>query len=202
MFTGIIHNRYPVSSINDQEGLRTFSVGLSEEFCSGLKIGASVSVSGVCLTATKIENGNVFFDVMQETLVKTTISNLKQDELVNIERSARVGDEIGGHRVSGHVTGMAEIANIEDSANNRVITFVCDPSWMEYILPKGFIALDGCSLTVVDVLVDRFTVHFIPETLEKTTFGTKKVGDKVNLEIDPQTQAIVETVKRYVEQHP
>lgn len=201
MFTGIVHNRYPVTAIRDTEGLRTFSVGLSDVMRDGLKIGASVAVGGVCLTVTLIEGKDVFFDVMQETLDKTTIGVLGQGDEVNVERSMKAGDEIGGHRVSGHVTGMAEIAKVDAPANNRVMTFQCDPAWMEYILPKGFIALDGCSLTVINVFDDSFTVHFIPETIERTTFGMKQVGDKVNLEIDPQTQAIVETVKRYVAQH-
>jgi riboflavin synthase len=164
----------------------------------GLQQGASVSIEGVCLTVSHIDGSRISFDMMGETLAKTTLGALKVGDRVNTERSIRADAEIGGHRVSGHVTGTAAIVNLETPPNNHILTFECEPAWMEYILPKGFIALDGCSLTVVDALPNGFTVHLIPETLRITTFGTKKVGDRVNLELDPTTQAIVETVKRYL----
>lgn len=167
----------------------------------GIKQGASVSVSGVCLTVAAIDGSKLAFDMMEETLEKTTLGSLKVGDLANIERSITVDAEIGGHRVSGHVTGVAEIINLDTPPNNHILTFKCDPTWMDYILPKGFIALDGCSLTVVDVMKEGgFTIHLIPETLRITTFGEKKVGDWVNLEIDSTTQAIVETVKKYLTQ--
>jgi len=117
---------------------------------------------------------------------------------VNVERSAKMGDEIGGHPMSGHVSTMAQITNMDDQENNRVITFRVEPVWMRFIFSKGFIGLDGASLTVVDAdkQLGTFKVWFIPETLKLTRFGTKQVGDWVNVEIDPQTQVIVETVER------
>ena len=138
------------------------------------------------------------FDAMQETLVKTTIGSLKQGDQVNVERSAKMGDEIGGHVVSGHVSTMAEIVDVAESENNKVVTFHVEPQWMRYIFSKGFISLDGASLTVVDAdkEVGTFKVWLIPETLRVTKFGSKKVGERVNVEIDPQTQVIVETVER------
>ncbi|MEK7532799.1 MAG: riboflavin synthase, partial [Patescibacteria group bacterium] len=116
---------------------------------------------------------------------------------VNIERSASLGDEIGGHLLSGHIMGTAEITDIDHSDNNHRVTFRAPREWMKYIFSKGFIALDGCSLTIVEVdkTASTFTVWLIPETLRVTTFGFKKVGDKVNVEIDSRTQTIVDTVQ-------
>lgn len=197
MFTGIIKGKFPVVSIVDREGLRSFVVQLSPELVENLSTGASVAVDGVCFTVTSIDHDRVSFDAMEETLRKTTIGTLKEGDNVNIERSARIGDEIGGHVMSGHVSTMAEIVNVSESENNKAVTFKVDPEWMKYIFSKGFISLDGASLTVVDAdkLNGTFQVWFIPETLKLTKFGEKGIGDHVNLEIDPQTQVIVETVE-------
>lgn len=197
MFTGIIKGKFPVVKILDREGLRTFFVSLFPDLVEGLKIGASVAIDGVCFTATSIDGLNVSFDAMEETLRKTTIGELKEGDCVNIERSARMGDEIGGHIMSGHVSTTATIIDIHESENNKAMTFEVDPKWMRFIFSKGFISLDGASLTVVDAKKEEgeFDVWFIPETLRLTCFGEKKIGDHVNVEIDPQTQVIVETVE-------
>lgn len=197
MFSGIVQRQCSVKKMTLSEGLLRFTVELNE-LAQDVRIGASVAVSGVCLTVVEKTAKEVTFDVIQETLTKTTLGMIHEGDQVNIERSVRVGDEIGGHRVSGHVTGMATIRSIETPTNNWIVTLGCDPVWIDYLLPKGFVALDGCSLTIVEVGSDWFTVHLIPETLRVTTFGQKKVGDKVNLELDPETQAIVATVKRYL----
>ncbi len=201
MYTGIIAGKFKVKKIVDTEGLRSFIVELNKDLIYGLSLGASVSVNGVCFTVTKVEGLNVGFDAMQETLDKTTISDIKEEDFVNIERSAKIGDEIGGHTMSGHVSTMANIINIKTSQNNKVMTFKVDNDWMKYIFSKGFIGLDGASLTVVNAQKEDglFDIHFIPETLRNTCFGDKQVGDRVNLEIDPSTQTIVDTVERYLE---
>lgn len=201
MFTGIVHNHYPVTQITDSPGLRSFAVALPAELLEGLQIGASVSVAGVCLTVTRIDGDNVFFDAMSETLQKTTLGELRVGDTVNIQRSFRAMDEIGGHIVSGHVDNLASITEVQQNGGDQRAVFRVEPRFMEYILPKGFIALDGCSLTVVDVGPDWFSVAFIPETLRRTTFGQKKAGDKVNVEIDRQTQMVVETVKKYMQRY-
>jgi len=159
-----------------------------------------VAVGGVCLTATEIDGDRVRFDAMAETLRRTTLGALQVGARVNVERSYRVGDEVGGHIVSGHVTGTAEIVAVEATETNRAVTFRCDPSWMKYLLPKGFVALDGCSLTLsdVDARASTFRVWFIPETLRLTSFGQKTEGDLVNLELDSRTQTIVDTVESYL----
>lgn len=201
MFSGIVQQKSSVIKSEQELGLTHLEVDLGA-LSNGLQLGASVSVSGVCLTVTKVVGTVASFDMMGETLAKTNLGHLKSDDFVNTERSAKVGDEIGGHQVSGHVSGVVTISNIETPPNNWIVTFDVDPTWMAYILPKGFVALDGCSLTIVDVGPNWFTVHLIPETLRLTTFGDKRAGDVVNFEIDPMTRAIVDTVKKFLLQHP
>ncbi len=198
MFTGIVQGKFPVVRLEDQSGLRRFDVSLSPELAQGVALGASIAVNGVCLTAARLNGNEIGFDVMEETLRKTTLGKLSEGMLVNIERSARMGDEIGGHVMSGHVSTIAEIVTVKMPENNKAVTFKVDPIWMKYIFSKGFIGLDGASLTVVDADKEKgtFQVWFIPETLRLTTFGEKGVGDQVNVEIDAMTQAIVETVEQ------
>lgn len=198
MYTGIIQALCPVVKLQKAPGLTSFVIELPEKLKVGLQIGASVAIDGVCLTVTEIEVNKISFDAMQETLHKTTIGTLKEGDFVNVERSAKMGDEIGGHPMSGHVSTMAKIVAVDESENNKVMTFQVEPSWMRCIFSKGFISLDGASLTVVDAQKDAgtFKVWFIPETLRLTRFGKKQKGDFVNVEIDPQTQVIVETVER------
>jgi riboflavin synthase len=197
VFTGIVQGSFAIQSIVDRSGLRTLTVALPAAMREGLEIGASVAIAGVCLTVTGMAGEGVTFDAIEETQHRTTLGRLRQGQRVNVERSARTGVEIGGHELSGHVDGTAEIAAIDRPPGNHVITFRAPRELMRYVFTKGFIALDGCSLTVVDV--DRgagtFTVHLIPETLRVTTFGEKLPGDRVNLEIERRTQVIVDTVR-------
>lgn len=197
MYSGIVQGKCPVVDLKREEGLIHLTLDLGS-LVENIKRGASVSISGVCLTVAEIAGSRITFDVMGETLAKTMIGMLQIGDEVNIERSAQVGDELGGHIVSGHVSGTAKIIRLEQPMNNHIVTFECAKEWMDFILPKGFIALDGCSLTIVDVGPNWFTVHLIPETLRLTTFGQKKEGDFVNLELDPMTQVVVETTKRYL----
>ncbi|HVR29926.1 MAG TPA: riboflavin synthase subunit alpha [Thermoanaerobaculia bacterium] len=200
MFTGIVQGSCPVVRIVERPGLRTLLVDLPETLLRGLETGASVAVSGVCLTVTAITPEGVAFDAIQETQDRTTLRELRPGDRVNVERSARAGDEVGGHELSGHVDGTAEITAVERPPGNHVVTFRAPRELLRYVFPKGFIALDGCSLTVVDVNRDAstFTVHLVPETLRVTTFGDKRPGDRVNLEIERRTQAIVDTVREVV----
>ena len=197
MFTGIVQAMLPVTSLETKPGLITLGVPMLPTLGENLQIGASVAVDGVCLTVSRMEGELAFFDAMAETLRKTTLGQLKEGHQVNVERSMKAGDEIGGHIVSGHVKGTAEIVHVETSENNHAVTFQTAPENMKYIFSKGFIALDGCSLTIVDVDKDKaqFSIWLIPETLRVTTFGYKGVGDFVNLEIEAKTQAIVDTVE-------
>ncbi|MEX0446657.1 riboflavin synthase subunit alpha [Xenorhabdus sp. SGI246] len=201
MFTGIVQGKAPIVAIEEKTHFRTHVVKFPPELLPEIETGASVSHNGCCLTVTKIDGDLISFDLMKETLRLTNLGELKVGDLVNLERAAKFGDEIGGHLMSGHVITTAEIAKIFTSENNHEIWFrIYDKQLMKYILHKGFIGIDGISLTIGDVVNNRFCVHLIPETLERTTLGKKRIGQKVNIEIDPQTQAIVDTVERFMAQ--
>ncbi|MBW3697817.1 riboflavin synthase subunit alpha [Vibrio sp. T187] len=196
MFTGIVQGLATVVAIEQKEKFQTHVIELSSEMNQGLTIGASVAHNGCCLTVTQIDGEQISFDLMQATLALTNLGELKAGDQVNIERAAKFGDEIGGHSMSGHISQVAEIVDIIITENNRTIWFELPESVMKYVLAKGYIGIDGCSLTIGEVEDNRFSVHLIPETLTRTLFGKRVVGDKVNIEFDPQTQAIVDTVER------
>lgn len=201
MFTGIVQGKGRVIAIEDKGDFRTHIIELPNELVGNLETGASVANNGCCLTVTKIEGTKISFDLVKETLRLTNLGELKVGSEVNIERAAKYGDEIGGHVMSGHIVTTAEVAKIITSENNLQIWFrIFDKALMKYILHKGFIGIDGISLTVGDVVNNRFCVHLIPETRDRTTLGRKRLGDKVNIELDPQTQAIVDTVERVMAQ--
>lgn len=199
MFSGIVQGVAPIHSITEKADFRTQVVKLPPEMRKGLAIGASVANNGVCLTVTEINDDLVSFDLMQETLRITNLGALKVGDWVNIERAMQMGAEIGGHILSGHVYCTATISNIIASENNRQIWFeLPNTEVMKYILTKGFVAVDGISLTVGEVRGNQFCVNLIPETLQRTLMGQRNLGDRVNIEIDSQTQAIVDTVERYL----
>ena len=196
MFTGIVQGTAKVVHIDKKDRFQTHVLVLEGALNEGLEIGASVAHNGCCLTVTKIEGTQISFDLMQATLALTNLGELEEGDSVNIERAAKFGDEIGGHSMSGHSSLMAEISEVIDTPNNRTIWFTLPQESMKYVLAKGYIGLDGCSLTIGEVEDSRFSVHLIPETLERTLFGRRQAGEKINVEFDPQTQAIVDTVER------
>ena len=197
MFTGIVKALSVVTDFQKKQGIAHLTLILPSELIENLEIGASVAVNGACLTVTTIAADRVSFDLIQETLDCTNLNSIQIGDRVNVERSAKFGDEIGGHLLSGHVYGTATIAHIENFPNNHVVALKVDPRWMKYFFPKGFIALDGISLTLVDVNpTGTLTVHLIPETLKTTTLGFKKTGDLINVEIDSRTQVIVDTLTK------
>lgn len=201
MFTGIVQGTATLVSIDEKPNFRTHVVALPDAMLAGLETGASVAHNGCCLTVTEINGNHVSFDLMKETLRITNLGELVVGDSVNVERAAKFNDEIGGHLMSGHIMTTAEVAKILTSENNRQIWFkMRDKTLMKYILHKGYIGIDGISLTVGEVTASRFCVHLIPETLERTTLGSKKLGNRINIEIDPQTQAIVDTVERVLAQ--
>jgi riboflavin synthase len=197
MFTGIVQDLVTVQTVTDEGDLRRLSLDLGE-MTDNLQLGASVAVNGTCLTVTRVHQGSACFDVIMETLRTTNLGDIQAGHLVNVERSFRVGDEIGGHIVSGHVTATAQILARRVVGHDHVLRFALDPAWMKFVFHKGFIALDGASLTVssVDRQHNTFEVSLIPETLARTTLGRKGEGDKVNVEVDAQTMTTVETVER------
>ncbi|WP_394251003.1 riboflavin synthase subunit alpha [Vibrio profundi] len=196
MFTGIVQGLATVVAIEQKDKFQTHVIQLGDDLNQGLSIGASVAHNGCCLTVTKIEGEQVSFDLMQATLRLTNLGEVNVGDQVNIERAAKFGDEIGGHSMSGHISLVAAIVDVIKTENNRTIWFELPESVMKYVLAKGYIGIDGCSLTIGEVEGCRFSVHLIPETLTRTLFGSRGIGDKVNIEFDPQTQAIVDTVER------
>lgn len=200
MFTGIVQGTAKVVSIEKKTGLQTHSIILPAEFARQVEIGASIAHNGCCLTVTRINGDRVTFDLMQETLRLTNLGDLNEGNDINFERAAKFGDEIGGHVMSGHIIDTVEITDVTTSENNKTLWFKVSEQLMKYILPKGFVGLNGCSLTIGDVTDTTFSVHLIPETLERTTFGQSVIGDRVNLEIDANTQAVVETIERVMKQ--
>lgn len=197
MFTGIVQGLKAVLDIEEQTHLRRLVIAL-DELSEGLSLGASVAVNGTCLTVTAVDGAAVTFDVIAETLSLTNLGGLRVGSLVNVERSFRIGEEVGGHIVSGHITGAAMLERIDERENERNLFFRVPPACMKYLLHKGFVALDGASLTIASVARDRdqISVCLIPETIARTTLGRVVCGDRVNLEVDAQTQAIVDTVER------
>lgn len=196
MFTGIVKTTGIVTKSTDKGGIRTLMVQIDPEYIRGIETGASVSLSGACLTVTEILSDALVFDAIDTTLELTTIGLLTVNDQINIERSFRVGDEVGGHILSGHIGTMATVVERIEQGNNVHMRFDVPAEFMKYVITKGYIAVDGCSLTIVEVVDTTFRVAFIPETMRLTTFGTKTIGDKVNIELDSQTVAIVETVER------
>jgi riboflavin synthase len=201
MFTGIVRGRGKIHKIEKLPGLYKIDVELPAGAEEGVELGASIANDGVCLTVAHINGRIIRFDVMQETLNKTTLGTLKEGDEVNIERAAKDGQEVGGHLISGHIDTTVEVFKIEQPENNYVIHFKVPPQWMQYIFAKGYIALNGASLTIasVDKANSTFNVWLIPETMRLTTFGLKNVGQKINLEVERTTQVIVETVQRYLD---
>lgn len=204
MFTGIVQSALKIDSIEKKPGLWTLALSLPASMLSGLEIGASIALNGACLTVTQIipnENGaQVKFDVMMATLNLTNLNQLKENTLVNVERAARFGDDIGGHQLSGHVFTTVNVVDIERPENNCIIWFELTDAIKPYVFDKGYIGLNGCSLTIAQVKDDRFCVYLIPETLNITTYKEVEVGTSINLEIDTQTQVIVDTVERMLKQ--
>jgi len=195
MFSGIVQHLGKISHLDHRKNFLRYAVSLP--YHVNLSLGASVSIDGACQTVVKIEKHTVFFEAIQETLKCTILNRYTLGRTVHIERSLRVGDEIGGHFLSGHVYGVATVDRSIRSASHHELMLRCPTEWMKYILLKGFIAINGVSLTVVAVDPNgKFSVHLIPETLKRTTLGRQEEGDCVNIELDTQTQAIVDTVER------
>jgi riboflavin synthase len=201
MYSGITRGLFPVVELERRAGLVHFTVELSAELAQGLELGASVAFDGTCLTVVALKGRLASFDAVAETLSHTTLGELERGRLLSVERSVRVGDELGGHDVFGHVIGTGTVVEVGNVGAQLDLTIAVPASWMKYILHKGFVALDGSSLTVGNVYEEgRFEVHLIPETQRLTNFANKRVGDRVNVELDPRTVAIVDTVERVLAQ--
>ena len=199
MFTGIVQGLGAIKSIEEGDGITTFCVKCPDT--QDLVIGASVAIDGVCLTATSIKGELVTFDIIPETMERTTLGERVVDDTVNIERSLRYGDEVGGHLLSGHIIGRGLVTYSESVGEGAQLKLKAPPSIQKYIQTKGYIGIDGISLTLGEVNENEFDLHIIPETLRLTTLGSKQAGDAVNIEIDSTTMMIVETVERLLKEN-
>lgn len=199
VFTGIVQGVLPVVALERGADHTALTLELGERHARDLQLGASVAIDGVCLTVVELDAGRARFDVIAATAAVTTLAGIEVGSRVNVERSLREGDELGGHRLSGHVMGVGTVVPRTTEGGGISLDVHVEPSLSEYIFPKGFVAVDGCSLTVAAVDDSSFTVHLIPETRRRTTLGAKRRGDRVNVEPDAATVAIVETVKRVLQ---
>ena len=194
MFTGIVAASCEVVATEQGEEVRSIVVDLSD-YDDDLEIGASVAIDGVCMTVVSAIDGHVRFEAIPETLERTTVGLLKQGSRVNIERSLRMGDELGGHILSGHIMSTARILQRTQKGEGIDLLIEHQADTKPYILEKGYVAVDGMSLTVGEVQSEGFNLHIIPETLRITTIGAKTEGDLVNIEVDSRTQAVVDTIR-------
>ncbi len=198
MYMGLVQGAADVAKAENLPGrlalVLRFPAGLTE----GLTLGASVAVEGVCLSVTSIDGDLIGFDATKGTLDTTNLGTLDHARL-NVERSAKMGDEIGGHITAGHVSTTAEIVGFEKHAEEHMWLKIRVPApWHRYVFKRGFLAVNGCSLTVAEADGDVFTINLIPETLRQTTFSLYTVGDKVNIEVDHQTMVMVDTIEHSV----
>ena len=196
MFTGIVSGQGHIQNIKNNVDYTSITIKAAAGFSKNLKRGASVAVNGVCLTVKKGTTDLLEFDVIAETLEKTNFKLLSKGNKVNLERSMKANTEIGGHLVSGHIHGVGVIKSIDDRGKTKDLRIQPPASLMEYLFYKGYVGLNGCSLTIGKVFKSSFNIHLIPETIKVTNFQKMKKGDLINIEIDQTTINTVETIKK------
>ncbi|MDP6666676.1 MAG: riboflavin synthase [Dehalococcoidia bacterium] len=194
MFSGIIEEVGTVVSY-DGETLVVSAGGVLDD----LKVSESILVAGACLTVTELTESTFTVDTVPETRQRTNFGDLAPGARVNLERSLRYGDRVGGHMVQGHVDGVGAVRSIIEDGNSRVIVFEAPENIITNVVEKGFIAIDGTSLTIVDRNPDSFSVAIIPFTFDHTTFGELSEGSRVNLEADVTAKYVASLVEPYLE---
>tara|TARA_B100001093_G_C26675181_1_gene947935 strand:- start:243 stop:857 length:615 start_codon:yes stop_codon:yes gene_type:complete len=195
MFSGIVQGTGEVSKVISKKDYISIEINPPKNFNKSLKKGASISVDGVCLTSVDKGIKKLRFDVIEETISRTNIKAIKKGSVVNLERSIKASTEIGGHLMSGHIHCTGKIKKILNKNSTKDIIVEFPKKFKEYIFEKGYIGLNGCSLTLGKVNIASFYLHLIPETLVVTNLDKLKVGSLVNIEIDQNTISVVETVK-------
>tara|TARA_B100001109_G_scaffold88794_1_gene72534 strand:+ start:489 stop:1100 length:612 start_codon:yes stop_codon:yes gene_type:complete len=198
MFTGIVQGVGEVITKTSHNTVTSMTIKIPN--VKSLAIGASVSINGVCLTVVSLDSNIVQFDVIDETLKRTNLGDISVGDYVNIERSLKFGDEVGGHVLSGHIFDTGIINSKATKGDQMSLSILAPPSIQKYLTEKGYIAIDGISLTVGEIKDGCFDLHIIPETMRLTILDSKEVGDIVNIEIDSNTQLIVETIERLLEE--
>jgi len=201
MFTGIIEGTGIIKSLvkiseNDKAADNRIEIDLGK-LSKGLEIGDSVNVNGTCLTATRILKSVAFFEVVKETMKRTALGFLKVGDHVNLERSLRVNDRLEGHIVLGHVDGVGKIQEIKKDSSETKMWIRVNKKISKYLVPKGSVALDGISFTIVDVSETKFSIALVPHTLAVTTFKNKEKGDKLNIEADILSKYVTKLLPRY-----
>jgi riboflavin synthase len=191
MFSGIVEEMGTVRSF---DGVRLEI--RARKSLGGLKVSDSIAVAGTCLTVVARTRGGFAAEVVPETLARTNLGDLKPGDHVNLERSLRYGARIGGHLVQGHVDGLATIASVVPEGNSQRITFKAPPPIMDFVIEKGFVALDGVSLTIAGRTSTGFSVALIPHTRKITTFGEKGRGDRINVEVDMTAKYVRQIVRK------
>lgn len=202
MFTGIVEGVGKVISLREQRESWCLSLSLPFEDNSGLEAGASLAVNGCCLTFRENANEEGSFDLLDETLARTNLGNLKAGNLVNLERSLSADGRIGGHFVTGHIDAVGEVKIFEERGKNLYLRVALPTEYSRYLVDKGSVSVDGCSLTVCEVDEDSFAIWLIPHTLSKTNLNERKVGDKVNLEFDILAKYVARFSSPFIEKLP
>ncbi|MBK2150331.1 riboflavin synthase [Francisella tularensis] len=199
MFSGIVQQLGTIKKITTKDSLKTFCIKFDNSLqCS---IGDSVAINGTCLTVTKLDKQNLTanFDAVPETLKKTNLDTLKENQLVNIELAMRYGDHIGGHMVQGHIDEPGQIKSIQNVGGAWLIEISASREFLKYLIKKGFVTIDGMSITVINVLKDSFTVTLIPHTIEVTIAKNYSNGSMVNLETDATGKYIYKYIQGFKE---
>ena len=199
MFSGIVQETGKVIEFVKEKDIYNLSIDCSSELLSDLKKGSSISVNGVCLTVKDANPEILRFDLVEETIKRTNFQNIKVGNNVNLERSLKMGDEIGGHLVSGHIHGTSKVISFDMRDESWDVEFSVEPFMHDYIIHKGYVAINGCSLTVGEVSKESFMIHLIPETLSITNLFQLQQNSIVNIELDQNTVVIADTVKKYLD---
>lgn len=196
MFSGIVEAKGKVSKVTQFDDYLRVEISAPKGFNKNLKKGASVSVNGVCLTSKDNGSKSMKFDVIEETISRTNLKELSKGNIVNLERSIKASSEIGGHLMSGHIHYSAKVIHIVDKSHTKDMKISLSKQYADYVMEKGYIGINGCSLTVGKVNKKDFYIHLIPETLKVTNLDSLVKNDLLNIEIDQNTIAIVDTIKK------
>lgn len=198
MFTGIVQGLRPVVHVESMGSITQLTVEMNESTGQNIELGASIAINGCCLTVVQNRERTVKFEVVNASRQLTNLGELEKGAFVNVERALKFGDEIGGHVLSGHIACAVEVTAMSRKRGDVACSFLVPSQWRKYLIPKGFVALNGASLTLAefDSQSGIGKVNLIPETLERTNLGQVDVGSRLNMEVDSTTQSIVDTVER------
>ena len=200
MFSGIVQTVGKIESIKDKNHIKTIRIETHGDYLEDIAIGQSVSVDGVCLSLVKKNKEYCEFEAVEETINRTTLGSYKQGTKVNLEKSLKFGDTVGGHFVSGHIHTKGRIVEVELIGESKNILVEIEEKWIKYLTEKGYISVNGASITIGKVSKNTFYIHLIPETLRTTNLDELIYDKYVNLEFDQTTIAIVDTTERLINQ--